>query len=50
VFALANQKFTFYGHVESSTSFSKGNFAELLAVLKNHDPLLANHLNSATVI
>jgi len=47
---LVNQKFPFSGHVESSTSLNKGNFVEFHALLKNHGPLLANHLNSATVI
>jgi len=50
VCSLANQKFPFCCHVESSTSLNKVNFAEFRALLKNHGPLLANHLNSATVI
>jgi hypothetical protein len=50
VCSLGNQKFSFSGHVESSTSLNKGNFAGFHAFLKNHGPLLATHLNSATVI
>jgi hypothetical protein len=36
VCSLANQKFPFSGHVESSTSLNKGNFAGFHAFLKNH--------------
>jgi len=50
VCSLANQKFPFCGHIESSTSLNEGNFAEFRALLKNHGPLLANHLNTDTVI
>jgi hypothetical protein len=48
VCSLANQKFPFCGHVESSTSVNEGNFAEFHALLKNHGPLLAILLTGCT--
>jgi hypothetical protein len=46
---LANQEFLFCGHDKPCTSLNKGNFMEILNLLENHDPLLENHLNSASV-
>lgn len=46
----ASRDFPFWGHDESSTSLHTGNYAEYLNVLKNHRPLLENHLNSVNVI
>jgi hypothetical protein len=47
---LNNQEFPFQGRDESSISFNKGDFVELLNVLNKHGPLLENHLNSTTLI
>ena len=47
---LVNQELPFRGNDGSSASLSKANFVEFLIVLKNLDPLLENHKNSATVI
>ena len=47
---VANQELPSQGHDESSTSLNKGNFTGFLNVLINYDPLIKNHLNSATVI
>jgi hypothetical protein len=49
-FTDANQELPFRGRDVSSTSLNNGYFVECLYVLKNHSPLLENHLNSATVI
>lgn len=46
---LAKQELPFRGHNESDTSINKGNYLELLSVLKNYDPLLEAHFNTSTV-
>jgi len=47
---LVNQERPFRGHDGSSSSLTIRNFVEFLIGLKNRDPLLQNHNNSATVI
>jgi len=48
--SLASREIPFRGHDESSISLHREHFAEYLNVLKNHRPLLENHLNSVNII
>nr|XP_018913349.1 PREDICTED: zinc finger MYM-type protein 1-like [Bemisia tabaci] len=45
---LAKQELPFRGHNESEDSLNKGNYVELLEILRTYDPLLDNHLKNAT--
>jgi hypothetical protein len=47
---LADQELPFGDHDGSSTSLNKGTFVKFSNMLKNPDPLLENHMNSANVI
>ena len=46
---LGNQELAFRGHDECEGSMNRGNYIELLHLLKNYDSLLDEHLDSATV-
>lgn len=46
---LANQELSFRGHNESVLSLNRGNYIEFLNVLKQYDPILSQHLETATV-
>jgi len=43
---LAKQELPFRGHDESETSNSKGNFVEILGLLRQYDSLLDSHLSA----
>ena len=46
---LAKQGLAFRGHDEKDDSINRGNYKELISLLGNYDPLLSNHLDTATV-
>ncbi|XP_067135315.1 zinc finger MYM-type protein 1-like [Centruroides vittatus] len=46
---LGKQDLPFHGHDESDTSHKKGNYIELLELIRLYDPLLENHLKESTV-
>jgi len=46
---LAKQELPLRGHDESSTSINKGNYLELLELIRQYDPILDNHLKESTV-
>lgn len=46
---LAKQELPLRGHDESADSLDKGNYLEFLEALRAYDPLLDNHLKTATV-
>lgn len=46
---LAKQELPFRGHDESSASVNRGNYKELLNLLRNYDSPLDTHLNTSTV-
>lgn len=46
---LAEQELSFRGHDESESSTNQGNYRELASLLSTYDPLLAQHLDEATV-
>lgn len=46
---LAKQELSFRGHDESESSTNQGNYRELASLLSTYDPLLAQHLDEATV-
>ena len=39
----------FWGHEEGETSFDKGNYIEIINLLKRCDPVLEEHFDSATL-
>ncbi|KAL1454619.1 hypothetical protein WDU94_010835 [Cyamophila willieti] len=46
---LAQQELPFRGHDETEASFNRGNYVELLKLMSLYDPILADHLDKATV-
>lgn len=46
---LAKQELPLRGHDESSTSINRGNYLELLELIRLYDPILDNHLKESTV-
>lgn len=46
---LAKQELPFRGHNESSTYLNRGNYLELLELIRQHDPIIDNHLKESTV-
>lgn len=46
---LGKQELPFRGHDESDTSHNKGNYIELLELIRLYDPLLQNHLKESTI-
>jgi hypothetical protein len=46
---LVNQELPFRGHNESDSSLNRGNYIELLQLLKEYDTVLKDHIETATV-
>src|SRR5436190_5107858 len=46
---LAKQELSFRGHNEQKDSLNKGNYLEILELLRSYDPVLDNHLKNAIV-
>lgn len=46
---LGKQECAFRAHDESGDSRNKGMYRELLELLSNYDPVIANHLKNATI-
>ena len=46
---LVNQELPFRGHDESDFSLNRGNYIELLQLLKEYDTVLKDHIETATV-
>ncbi|KAL4154101.1 hypothetical protein QTP88_001934 [Uroleucon formosanum] len=46
---LAKQELPLRGHDESSTSINRGNYLELLELIRQYDPILDNRLKESTV-
>ncbi|KAF0715097.1 zinc finger MYM-type protein 1-like [Aphis craccivora] len=46
---LAKQELPLRGHDETSTSINRGNYLELLELIRQYDPILDNHLKESIV-